>query len=494
MTKFFDLAVIGGGINGCGIAADAALRGLSVILIEKDDIASKTSSSSSKLIHGGLRYLEYYDFSLVKKALDERQTLLSLAPHLIDPLPFVLPYLPSMRPMWLLRAGLFLYDNLSRKNKLPKSKLIKRAPSSLYFSPLKQNLTKGFLFYDCNTDDARLTLVNALQAKEYGAEIHSYTALTDASVKNNTWHLQLCDQQGQFTTCQARSLVNATGPWVASINHLLGLDTRYQMSLIKGSHLVVRKLYEGNQAYLLQNNDKRIVFVIPYHHYSLIGTTDVPFKGDLNQVSISPEEIDYLLNLISLYFNQPLTNNDILFSWSGVRPLIAEPGESPQAISRDYTYHYTSLPAPAVTIYGGKITTYRQLAREAVNQLKTVFPHLSHSITHKTPLPGAVFHNLSYQDYVQYAHKKYSWLADDILKRLLKTYGTRLELILAHCNQLSDLGLNFGHGLFQREVDYLREQEWVIQVDDLLWRRTKLGINFDSVATEKLANYLLGKD
>lgn len=491
MTKFFDLAVIGGGINGCGIAADAALRGLSVVIIEKGDIASKTSSNSSKLIHGGLRYLEHYNFSLVKKALNERQILLALAPHLIEPLPFILPYLPSMRPMWLLRSGLFLYDNLSHNNKLPKSKLIKRHDLSLYFSPLKQALNKGFLFYDCNTDDARLTLANALQAKEHGGEIYSYTALTHASAKNGIWNLHLCNLKNKQITCQARAVVNATGPWVEPVNQLLGLASEYQMSLIKGSHIVVHKLYKGNHAYLLQNHDKRVVFVMPYYNYSLIGTTDIPFKGERDQIDISMEEIDYLLKLINLYFNQSLTANDIVFSLSGVRPLIAQPGQSPQEISRDYTYHFTSLPAPAITIYGGKITTYRQLARESVNQLKAVFPNISHSSTHKISLPGAMFYNMSYKDYTQYAYQKYQWLSTSILNRLLKTYGTRLELFLSDCNNLSDLGQDFGYGLFQRELDYLREQEWAMHVDDVLWRRTKLGLSFNDSLKEKLAAYFL---
>ncbi|WP_419418514.1 glycerol-3-phosphate dehydrogenase [Legionella sp. D16C41] len=494
MTKFFDLAVIGGGINGCGIAADAALRGLSVVLIEKDDIASKTSSSSSKLIHGGLRYLEYYDFSLVKKALDERQTLLSLAPHLIKPLPFVLPYLSSMRPMWLLRSGLFIYDNLSRRNKLPKSKLIKRQTSLPYFLPLQDHLNKGFLFYDCHTDDARLTLANALQAKQHGALICPYTELTQATSKDGFWHLTLQNAQGESKLCQAKTLVNATGPWVPSLNKLLNIDDHYPLSLIKGSHLVVPKLYEGNYAYLLQNIDKRIVFIIPYYQYSLIGTTDVPFTGDLDVVKISGEERDYLLNLVNNYFKPILTPKDIVHSWSGVRPLLANQDHSPQALSRDYSYHYTALPAPAVTIYGGKITTYRQLSREAVNQLKPIFPHLKPSITHKIPLPGATFKELSFSDYIKYAHQKYQWLPDGMLTRLLNTYGTNIENFLGDCQYLNDLGQDFGFGLFQREVDYLYTHEWAKQVEDILWRRTKLGFVFTESFKERLANYLAIKN
>ncbi|MGQ3887630.1 glycerol-3-phosphate dehydrogenase [Legionella sp. CNM-1927-20] len=491
MTKFFDLAVIGGGINGCGIAADAALRGLSVALIEKDDIASKTSSNSSKLIHGGLRYLEYYDFALVKKALDERQLLLSLAPHLVNPLPFVLPYLTSMRPMWLLRLGLFLYDNISRKNKLPKSKLIKRQTSLPYFSPLKLPINKGLLFYDCHTDDARLTLASALQAKQHGADIYSYTELVHAITENNIWHLTLRNPQGKEILCRAQAVVNATGPWVTSMNELLSLPNQQPISLIKGSHIVVPKLYKNEHAYLLQNNDKRIVFVVPYYQYSVIGTTDTPFTGDLNQVKIDTQEIDYLLQIVNGYFNQILTPKDIVHTWSGVRPLLAGEGYSPQALSRDYIYHFTSNPAPALTIYGGKITTYRQLAKDAVNQLKAIFPHLNPSITHKTPLPGATYNGITYKEYIKYAQNKYCWLPHDTLTRLLTTYGTNLEILLANCKNLTDMGQDFGFGLFQKEVDYLRKHEWAVQIEDILWRRTKLGFYYTEPLKEKLKNYLL---
>ncbi|STX51538.1 glycerol-3-phosphate dehydrogenase [Legionella busanensis] len=491
MTKFFDLAVIGGGINGCGIAADAALRGLSVALIEKDDLASKTSSNSSKLIHGGLRYLEYYDFSLVKKALDERQLLLSLAPHLVNPLPFVLPYLTSMRPMWLLRLGLFLYDNISRKNKLPKSKVIKRQTYLPYFAPLKSSINKGFLFYDCHTDDARLTLANALQAKKHGAEIYSYTELIHARTENNIWHLTLRNQHGEKSLYQARAVVNATGPWVTSINDLLSLPNQQQMSLIKGSHLVVPKLYDGSHAYLLQNNDNRIVFIIPYYQYSVIGTTDTPFTGNLDQVEIDNKEIDYLLHLANNYFNVALTSNDIVHTWSGVRPLLGGQNDSPQALSRDYIYHYTSNPAPALTIYGGKITTYRQLAKDAVDQLNAIFPDLKSSSTYKTPLPGALYDGITYQEYIDYARHKYNWLPSDTLSRLFTTYGTNLEVLLANCKDLADMGQDFGFGLFQREVDYLRAHEWAVQIEDILWRRTKLGFYYTKPLKEKLNNYLL---
>ncbi|MFC7782221.1 glycerol-3-phosphate dehydrogenase [Legionella taurinensis] len=492
MDEFFDVAIIGGGINGCGIAADAALRGLSVLLIEKDDLASKTSSSSSKLIHGGLRYLEQYDFSLVKKALDERQTLLKIAPHLVYPLPFVLPYQQSMRPTWLLRTGLFLYDHLSRKNRLPRSRLIRRsqAINEPYFSPLTTEYHKGFVFYDCATDDARLTISNALQAREHGAMVLPRTELMRAEVEDELWHLHVKLQSRREVIFKARAVINAAGPWVEQVNQRLNIANRYKMSLVKGSHLVVHKLYEGNHAYLLQNKDKRIVFVIPYHGNTMIGTTDIVFKNNLDHFSISPEEINYLLDLTRLYFRPSVKKEDILTTWSGVRPLLSSDEEKPQALSRDYAYHYSTHPAPAVAIYGGKITTYRQLARETVDKLRAIFPSLPPTLSHKTVLPGGQSGDWDYKTYVIHAREKYHWLEDSLRERLLSTYGTRAELILGRLNKTADLGVHFGHGLYQAEVDYLVEQEWAEACDDILWRRSKLGLQFTTRERDALRQYL----
>lgn len=491
MDQVFDVAIIGGGINGCGIAADAALRGLSVILLEKDDLASKTSSSSSKLIHGGLRYLEYYDFTLVKKALDERQLLLNLAPHLVRPLPFVLPYERHIRPAWLLRAGLFFYDHLSKKNKLPGTKFIRRTPDSPYFSPLTHRSNKGFLFYDCTTDDARLTLYNALQAKEQGAAIHPGWEVKSASISDNLWILNVETKTGNQQVIKAKSLVNATGPWVEITNQLLHLPNHYKMSLVKGSHLVVHKLYEGNHAYLLQNDDKRVVFIAPYHGYTMIGTTDVAYSGMMNEINISSEEIDYLCQLVNNYFKTPLERNKIIYSWSGVRPLIGDSDNKLSALSRDYSCHYSETPAPAVTIYGGKITTYRQAALDAVNQLSAFFPDLPASNTEFTPLPGAKLNNWSYKDYLVHADEKYYWLEDNLKQRYFRNYGTRTELIIGNCNKMADLGFDFGSGLFQAEVDYLVHEEWARNSEDILWRRTKLGLHFTPNNKKQLAEYLL---
>lgn len=489
MDQVFDVAIIGGGINGCGIAADAAMRGLSVILLEKDDLASKTSSSSSKLIHGGLRYLEYYDFSLVKKALHERQLLLNLAPYLVYPIPFVLPYQKGMRPTWLLRTGLFLYDNLDRKNKLPRSKLIRRTNQSPYFSPLADHFAKGFLFYDCATDDARLTIANALQAKEYGASIQTRVTVSNAMVQNNLWQLTAKKRSGVEEIITAKVLVNATGPWVESFNKLSGIPSKFKMSLVKGSHLVVHKLYEGNHAYLLQHDDKRIIFIVPYHGYTMIGTTDVAFESSLDEINISSEEVNYLCNLVSNYFRCHVQRKDIINTWSGVRPLLATSGEELKALSRDYAYDCTSSPAPALTVYGGKITTYRQLALKSVDTLQEFFPKLGKSRTESIPLPGSTIENWNYKDYSAYAREKYYWLDEPILERYLSSYGTRTELLLSGCEKMSDLGFNFSNDLYQLEVDYLQKEEWACGSDDILWRRTKLGLNFEPEKKQALENY-----
>lgn len=493
MEQVFDIAIIGGGINGCGIAADAALRGLKVLLLEKGDIASQTSSSSSKLIHGGLRYLEQYDFSLVKKALDERHILLSIAPHLVHPLPFVLPYDQTMRPVWLLRTGLFLYDHLSRHNKLPRSRFIRRSHHRNYFLPLTDQYKKGFLFYDCTTDDVRLTLANALQAQQHGATILTRCELLEGHVENQLWQLNAKLANQSPITFKAKALINAAGPWVSEINQRLKLQDHYAISLVKGSHLVVHRLYEGEHAYLLQNKDNRIVFVVPYHGYTMIGTTDVSFqRSELDNIAITPQEIDYLLILINHYLQHPLKSNDIITTWSGVRPLLASKDEKPQALSRDYAYHYSAIPAPVVCIYGGKITTYRQLSLEAVNLLQTVFPQLPKSSTKQQVLPGGCINDLSYQRYVDQAQEHYFWLTDSVKQRLLQTYGTRMELILANCHTMEDLGQHFGQGLYQVEVDYLVNQEWAETSEDILWRRTKLGLAFTSHEKQTLTDYLNG--
>lgn len=491
MEQYFDVVIIGGGINGCGIAADAAMRGLKTLLIEKDDLASKTSSSSSKLIHGGLRYLEQYDFSLVKKALGERQMLLQMAPHLVHPIPLVLPYKKQLRPAWLLRVGLFIYDHLSRKNKLPNSQFIQRHSNTHLFAPLATDVQKGFLFYDCMTDDAQLTISNALQAKKYGAKIMPHTELLEGKKNQNQWDLTIQTQNGQPHNIKAHVVINTAGPWVETVNDRLGIATHYHLSLIKGSHILIPKLYSGDHGYLLQNQDQRVVFVLPYHDKTMIGTTDIKLTTLPEQLSISPEEISYLLQVVNTYFERSIQSQDILLSWSGVRPLIEHKDEKPQDLSRDYALHYSESPAPSLVVYGGKITTYRQLACDAVNALKAIFPNLAESITDQIALPGSqTTQETSFSGYASQLNEEYLWLNPTVKSRLFTNYGTRLETILAHCNTLNDLGQHFGHGLYQAEVDYLINQEWAQDCDDILWRRTKLGLEFSAEETNALSEYI----
>lgn len=483
-----DVAIVGGGINGTAIAADAAQRGLSVALFEKNDLASETSSSSTKLIHGGLRYLEYGQLSLVKKSLQERNRLINLAPHLIHPQALILPYVPTLRAAWRLRAGLFLYDYLADSSSLPKSQSISRIKNKSYFSPLKTHLERGVMLHECLTDDARLTLANALQAKQHGAAIYTHSECQSAKVLNNLWHLNIKTRAGEQPV-QARVLVNACGPWVLSMDKHLQIASPYSLSLIKGSHLVITQLYAGDSAYLLQHEDGRIIFVIPYHGQTLIGTTDVLCQSS-ERLPISAEEIHYLLAIVSQYFAKPILKKDIITTWSGIRTLLHDPQKSPQSLSRDYKYHFFKTPAPALTVYSGKITTYRQLAQEAVNSLSEVFQNLGPSNTQSALLPGADYAGLDFKTYQSHCSQAYAWLDNTVLSRMLTTYGSRIDILLQGCNRMKDLGPCFGEGLFQREVDYLLAEEWAQSTEDILWRRTKLGLKFNRQQEEQLGNYL----
>lgn len=490
MNKPYDVAIIGGGINGCGCAADAALRGLSVILFEKNDLASQTSSSSSKLIHGGLRYLEQFDFSLVRKALNERQTLLDLAPHLVHPLQFMLPQSKPSRASWLIRIGLFIYDHLSTKNRLPKSLAVSRQQTPLLFKPLLPKIKQGFTYYDCSTDDARLTIANALQANIHGATICANTEVIQANIINSLWHLTVKTHDQTVRTITAKTVINAAGPWVTQVNQLLNIPNHHAISLVKGSHIVLPQLYEGEHAYILQHPDQRIVFTIPYHGYTLVGTTDVAHHNIAERPDITTSEIDYLLHLISQYFNHTPQASDIIATWSGLRPLLSEPSKKVQTLTRDYSYHYTSTPAPCVSIYGGKITTYRLVAQKAVDQLRSIFPQMPTSTTKRIPLPGARhFHMFSKQ-----AAIIYPWLPKSILDHYLQTYGDRAQIILKDCQCMNDLGLRFSGILYQREVDYLIKEEWAKTTDDILLRRTKLGLNMNPESIRLLKTYVSTSD
>ena len=470
----YDVVVIGGGINGCGCAADAALRGLSVLLCEQGDLAQHTSSQSSKLIHGGLRYLEQAEFRLVHKALQEQRILLKVASHLVHPLAFVLPYRPQLRPAWLIRLGLFLYDHLSLNHPLPHSETLVREQQSQYFLPLDPEINKAFLFYDAQTEDARLTLEAALQAQKHGATILTRTTFVQAKAQNGFWQICLQTAEGQQLQIQAKALINAAGPWAKKIASECHYPLRQKVSYVKGSHMIVPAFYAGKHAYLLQASDKRVIFVIPYHGQLLIGTTDQLLTDVDSDLKITAEEIQYFKEIIYAYFKHKIT--DITTSWAGMRSLPTHPQRQPAEFSRDYHFECHSQPLPFITIVNGKLTTFRHLSAQIIDKLSCIFPDLPSTKTHLTPLPGCFWTQGSYADYLLYATKRYAWLGPELLQHYLQTYGTRTDDLLLHCKQLSDLGCAFGSLLHQKEIDFLKQTEWAKTAEDVLWRRTKLGL------------------
>lgn len=489
LADCYDLAVIGGGINGVGIAADAAGRGLKVFLCEKDDLAQHTSSASSKLIHGGLRYLEHYEFRLVREALAEREVLLAKAPHIVKPMRFVLPHRPHLRPAWMIRAGLFLYDHLGKRKRLGSSRSLRFGAGY----PLKPTITRGFEYADCAVDDARLVVLNAMAAREKGAHLHTRTRCLRAERVDGLWQVELQHADGSLQTIRARALVNAAGPWVASfIKDDLKLDAPYGIRLIQGSHLIVPRLYEGEHAYILQNEDQRIVFCIPYlDRFTLIGTTDREYAGDPAKVAITEQETDYLLKVVNAHFNHQLERTDILHTYSGVRPLCNDESDNPSAVTRDYTLALsaTAGQAPLLSVFGGKLTTYRKLAESAMAELKPFFSQMRGSWTASAPLPGG--ENMTdVQALVDALLARHGWLPSVIAKRWARTYGSRVWRLLDGVQGPDDLGQAIGGGLFTREVDYLRNEEWALGSDDILWRRTKLGLFTTAAEQQALAEYL----
>ncbi|AVH35042.1 glycerol-3-phosphate dehydrogenase [Pseudomonas monteilii] len=489
LADCYDLAVIGGGINGVGIAADAAGRGLKVFLCEKDDLAQHTSSASSKLIHGGLRYLEHYEFRLVREALAEREVLLAKAPHIVKPMRFVLPHRPHLRPAWMIRAGLFLYDHLGKRKRLGASRSLHFGPGY----PLKPAITRGFEYADCAVDDARLVVLNAMAARETGAHIHTQTRCLRAERVDGLWQVELQHADGSQQSIRARALVNAAGPWVATfIKDDLKLDAPYGIRLIQGSHLIVPRLYEGEHAYILQNEDQRIVFCIPYlERFTLIGTTDREYSGDPANVAITEGETDYLLKVVNEHFNHQLSRSDILHTYSGVRPLCNDESDNPSAVTRDYTLALSAEEgqAPLLSVFGGKLTTYRKLAESAMGELQPFFTQMRGSWTASAPLPGGE-NMTSAQALVDNVLASHGWLPVDIAKRWAVTYGSRVWRLLEGVNGPEDLGQSIGGGLFGREVDYLCREEWATSADDILWRRTKLGLFTSPAEQQVLRDYL----
>jgi glycerol-3-phosphate dehydrogenase len=488
--RVLDMIVIGGGINGTGIAADAAGRGLAVGLYEAKDFASATSSASSKLIHGGLRYLEHYEFRLVSEALAEREVLLRKAPHIAIPMRFRLPHRPYLRPAWMIRCGLFLYDTLGKRTTLPASHGIDLSQSGL----LQPEMKRGFEYSDCWVDDARLVLLNALSAKENGAEVANYCKVEQAIQQDGIWTVTIYDEQHRHRfQRQAKTLVNATGPWVKSFfdQHLHRTSPR-NIRLIKGSHIVVPKIHDEPNAYILQNKDHRIVFVIPYmEDFSIIGTTDVEYHGDPREVEISTQEIDYLIDIVNQHFVTPIQRDDIVWSYSGVRPLCDDESDSPQAITRDYTLELTheAEGAPLLSIFGGKLTTYRKLSEAAINKLSVYFPEIGPPWTANAPLPGGNF-SASRAQLISTISQQYPWLGDKLAQRYVAQFGNRIHHLLNDIDDLASMGIRFADGVYQVELDYLIDHEWVKTGDDALWRRTKLGLYLTQSQQHKVTQYI----
>ncbi len=489
----FDLLIIGGGINGAGIARDAAGRGLKVLLCEKHDLAGHTSSASSKLIHGGLRYLETYEFKLVREALGERETLLKMAPHIIWPLRFVLPIVKGMRPAWMLRAGLFLYDNLARRSILKGTTKLNLG-HCLQGAPLQSHITTGFEYADCWVDDARLVVLNAMDAAKRGATIHTQTECTALERSASHWRATLRSADGTMQQVEAKVLVNAAGPWVEDVLGKFGRKSNSRgVRLVKGSHIVTRKLFDGDHAYIFQSADKRVIFAIPYENdYTLIGTTEADWTLDQGDVKISPEETDYLCDAVSQYFKTPVTAADILWSYAGVRPLFDDKSASASVVTRDYVFDLDASNdslAPALSIFGGKITTYRKLAEQAVDKLSVYYPGIKSAWTAGACLPGGDFAADNVAGFISDRGAKYPWLPDAQLRRMIKAYGTRIDQILGDAKSLNDLGQNFGAGLYEAEVNYLRDNEFAQSADDILWRRSKLGLRLSAAEQAKLEQW-----
>jgi glycerol-3-phosphate dehydrogenase len=480
-----DLLVVGGGINGAGIARDAAGRGLSVLLCEKGDLAGATSSASSKLIHGGLRYLEYHEFRLVREALAEREVLLRLAPHIIWPMRFVLPHDESLRPRWMIRAGLFLYDHLGGRRTLPGTEAVKLRQHR-YGMPLQERVTDGFVYSDCWVQDARLVVLNARDAAQRGARVLTRAEVLDAWRERGLWHARV-REDGNVREVAARALVNAAGPWVVDALRRAHVESRAAVRLVKGSHIVVPKLYEGGQAYILQNDDRRVVFVIPYENrFTLIGTTDVPFDGDPAQVAIDAEETAYLCRAVSRWLARPVTPRDVVWSYAGVRPLYDDAAASASAVTRDYVFDLDTEGPPALSVFGGKITTYRRLAEHAMAKLAPFFPSAGGAWTATAPLPGAAMDARHAGELC----RLYPFLEEATADRLLRAYGSDAKAILDGARRAEDLGRDFGYGFTEREVDWLVREEWARSAADILWRRSKLGLHLDAAATAALAAHL----
>ncbi len=494
--KVHDLLVVGGGINGVGIARDAAGRGLSTLLVERDDLASATSQWSTKLIHGGLRYLEHYEFRLVAESLAEREILLAQAPHLIEPLSFVLPHESHLRPAWMIRAGLFLYDRLGGRMSLPRSFAVDLT-GSRWGAGLQRRLTKGFVYADARVDDARLVVATAMAARERGADIRTRTRFEGAVREDGSWRATLVDDRGNATDVRARAIANAAGPWVARVLGTIGVTpASAAVRHVKGSHIVVPRIHAEDHAYLLQSADQRIVFVIPYlGRYSLIGTTDVPVD-DFERPNISPEETDYLIGLVNRYLDRPLSRDDVAWTYSGVRPLYDDGESDPTAVTRDYVLKVDAGAnhgqPPVLSVYGGTLTTYRRLAEAVLEDLRPHFAGLPGAWTARDVLPGGDLPNRDRAAYAAGLAQRYRSLPQTLVHDLVKRHGTRAAAVLGDARLPADLGREFAENLTECEVDYLLQHEWARCADDILWRRTKCGLGMSAALRDALVAHVGG--
>lgn len=504
-----DVLVVGGGINGCGIARDLAGRGWRVVLCEKDDLASHTSSSSTKLIHGGLRYLEYYEFSLVRKALQEREVLLKSAPHIMWPLRFVMPHDPSMRPAWMIRIGLFMYDHLAKREVLPGSRTVDLRQHASG-APLKKSYRRGFVYSDGWVDDARLVVLNALDARAHGAQVLTRTRCVAAQRGSDGWVATLEGPDGSRTV-RARAVVNAAGPWAESFLRGVARSARGEtlatksLRLVKGSHIVVPRLFEHDHAYIFQNPDKRIIFAIPYQQdFTLIGTTDVEIAGDdPGAARIADEEIDYLCEQASRYFEKPIVPADVVWTYSGVRPLLDDASGDPSAVTRDYLLEANTDAAPLLSVWGGKITTFRKLAEDAADEVGRLLGDARAAWTDGAFMPGGDLSpwigaarrpDEDFERFVAAVQQRHAWLPAALARRLARAYGARIALVLDDAASMADLGAEIAPGLFERELGYLKSAEWATTAHDVLWRRSKLGLHYSAAERAQVEAWFAGQE
>jgi glycerol-3-phosphate dehydrogenase len=488
----FDLIIVGGGVNGCAIARDAAGRGLRVLVVEQTDLAAGTSSASTKLVHGGLRYLKTCEFRLVHEALAERETMLAAAPHIIRPLRFVLPHERTIRPAWMIRLGLFLYDHLARRERLPGSRAISLAGNA-FGAPLDARFRRGFSYYDCSVDDSRLVVLEALDAFERGADVRVGAGLVGARREAGLWTASIAGDDGRIDEIEGRVLVNASGPWVSeTLERRLRLASKRHVRLVKGSHIVTRRLYEGDHAYILQSPDRRIVFAIPFEEdFTLIGTTDVTFEGEPGPVDISEEETRYLIEAVGRFFRRPIERDDVVWSYAGLRPLYDDGSLEASVVTRDYAFDLDAPPdaAPALSIFGGKITTARRLAEHALAELSRFFPGMRPAWTERAILPGGDIGG-DFDAFLAEVTARKPFLEPRLARRLARAYGSRLWRFLEPARGMADLGADLGHGLTEAELAYLRDHEWARTAEGVLWRRSKLGLRLDATQSEAVERAL----